>query len=256
MPMLRFWTLDGKFLREQYFNGRFAGYEDIQSYECHPALTGIAVEPNTCGLWATDGSQLYYVDRREPMPDRLDRTFMAEEPFYNLLASYDRTEDGVRYLTLTPLATPAAKLCHKWRLVLETPESETGKMYVGAPDGSLLNFSPYAGWQNSTPEPISFPVTEDGTYVFTLETADASGTITRDTAVYANLFFRPLASFDLTRLVPSIQGIAFDSRQRLWVWDGMQLTPLRIHYDAYTLDADSNQQFVYLTDDYDRVEIS
>lgn len=252
LPMDRFWTIDGRFLKEVYFAGRFVGYEDIQSYFCPTSLTGVAVEPNTAGIWATDGTKLYYMDRREPMPDNLHQTGLVEEPLYNLLVKYDRTEHHTRYVELTPLAASRASECHKHRYLLQFND----RMEVVAPDGALLDFSPYAGWRPGAPKPLKLPVIENGSYLFILETQDTLGHTTRDVVAYANLHFSPLATFDLSGMVPKIEAVLFDGLQRLWVWDGTQLVPLRIHYDAYLMDHSTRQPFVYLTDDYQQVELT
>lgn len=256
MPFERFWTLDGHLLQENYFGSRFAGYERIHSYACRTRLNSIAVEPNTCGLYAADGSRLYYMDRREPMPDRLDETGLTEEPFYNLMVVPDGVVNGVRYVQLQGLPAARASRCHKHRYVIEIPGSENGIMYVVAPDGALVDYTPAAGWRAGAPKPTSVPVTEDGTYLITLESADAESYVTREAVPYRNSFFQPIREFDLSNLVPEVRAVAFDSRQRLWVWDSDQMIPLKIHYDAYLLDRATNQQLVYLTDTYEKVELS
>src|SRR5271170_2830704 len=67
----RYWQLNDLLLLELYKRNRFAGYETFQTYHTSVKMVDIAVEPNTNGLFLTDGINLYYVDRRTPMPGSL-----------------------------------------------------------------------------------------------------------------------------------------------------------------------------------------
>ncbi len=103
--------------------------------------------------------------------------------------------------------------------------------------------------------PLVFPLTYGtGTYIFMLECKDQNGAITRDDIPYANLAFSPRAALDISSLVPSIAGLAFDYLSQLWIWTGYNLVPIALRHNAYVWDAGSRS--VYLTDPFDQVRVT
>src|SRR5436190_11326516 len=72
-PFLRFWLPEGLLLKEVYQRNHFSGLDYIQSYLLPEAANGMAVEPDTYGLLVSVGTLLYYADRREPLPDGLEK---------------------------------------------------------------------------------------------------------------------------------------------------------------------------------------
>ncbi len=247
----RYWTIDDLLVKEVFFVSRYGGYETFQCYAPPRPVSGLAVEPNTRGMLLWDSTTLYYADRREPMPDKLDRTVLIKEPLYGIAVSLDPFRSGeVRFVNIAPFAFDGSAQMTQYRYLVETPDGDTK---ILTPEGRVLELSGAVGWRRGAPKGLSFPLIATGTYLFTLECIGAQGEITRDVFPFANADVAPLATLDLTGLIPEVQGVGFDSRQRLWAWTGSFLVPLKFRYDGYVWDADSRT--VYLTDAYSKVEV-
>jgi hypothetical protein len=250
----RHWAIDGRLLKEVVQINPYSGFETVQSYRTETQLVSFATVPNTQLLLAATETGLHVADRREPMPEKLERTGITEEPYYNLLVWPDPTATGnTRRVIVQPLENALSRNAHKWRILVEIPGSENDTMYVVTPDGALVPPSAGAGWRTYSPEAVTLPLVEEGTYLFTLESADSSGHVTRDYAAHRNQYFRPLKSFDLSADVAEIRGVFFDSRQRPWIWTGYECVPLVFHYDAYVIDPSSRS--VYVTEPFVSVQI-
>jgi hypothetical protein len=239
----RYWTYSEGLLREQFLVSNYQGFGDIQSYAAAP-ISAIAVEPNTYGIFVAQGSTLIYADRREPLPSNLNATALTTEPYYGIDLSLSSTDpNGLRYMLMRPVPYGQADQVNQYRYLVQTPQGTT---YVLTPDGTLATYQSAAGWRRGAPIPLTIPLAQTGTYVITLQCAGPGNVILSDAAPYGNFAFTPKAQFDLSSIVPAIQGLAFDERGRLWVWSGEFALPLRLHYDAYLLDAST--QALYLTD--------
>lgn len=248
----RFWTTNGLLLQENYVRNRFAGMEYAFSYLMDTPPSSVAVEPNTNGMFVTSGTTLYYADRREPLPDALPVTGISAEPLYSLDGGYAVDYPGnLRYLYIYTHAGSRAHQLTQFRYLLTDPLSTT---YVLDPGGFLIQYKSSAGWRGGlVPPPVHIPLNLNGTYLITLEMMDQSNTITRDYMPYLNASFNPLATLDLSTVVPTVQGIAFDSHQRLWVWTGSVAVPLLIHYEAYVFDPTTRT--IYLTDPHNQIKV-
>lgn len=239
----RYWTYEDGLLKEEYLASNYQGYRYIQSYASSP-VSAIAVEPNTYGMFIGQGTNLIYVDRREPLPTSLSSTALTAEPYYGLDVSIDETRSGaLRYVLLRPVAYGNSSQVSQYRYILKTPQGST---YVLTPDGVLATFSATAGWRRGVPVSLTIPLAQIGTYVITLQCAGPNNTVLADAVPYPNFALAPKAQFDLSSIVPQILGLSFDERGRLWVWSGEFAIPLTFSYDAYLLDAPS--QSIYLTD--------
>ena len=246
-----YWQIDGPLLKDTYTRSRFSGYQVSETYLCDKPLNTLAIEPNTAGLWAASGTTLFYADRRQVQPLRLDQTALINEPYYGLDVRYDETLPGpVRYVKLAPTAYAGAASAAQYRYRIETPDNTT---WLLNSLGALTPFNAYAGWRPSPPPEISIALGAAGTYLFTLETGDQSGTVTTDTCPYRHSAFAPLAQFDLSSLAPAIQGIGFDALNGMWIWTGSFLVPVLLHYDSFSFDPATRA--LYLTDQYDEVQI-
>lgn len=248
----RYWETGTGFLTEEYLASNYNGWQFVQSYAANPTLSAVAIEPNTWGAFAASGTTLYYFDRREPLPDHLSASALTEEPLYGLDVSIDETQlTLIKFAVLTPVAYAGATNATSYRYLVQTPD---GNLYALTPNGFLAEYSQTAGWRNGTPPALSIPLAEQGTYVFSIQTIDSTdGSVVQDSTPWLNPAFTPLASFDLSSLVSRIQGLSFDDRDRLWVWDGATATPLKLSYDDYVIDQDT--QAIYLTDSVDGLTI-
>ena len=248
----RIWSTDGTRVTEQYFAGNLAGYEYIQSYQNPPYLTDLAVEPATWGLYLAGGTTLYYMDRREPMPGLLAAAGLRREPAYNLLVKPEPVppSNTSSYVTLEPSPAGNAGQTVAYRYLMTDP---AGTPWALTPDGMISQMSSSAGWRNSlaegAPRAITVPLLQTGTYQFSLQAQLMDGTIVSDTVPYANLAFHPLASLDLSGVVPSLEGIAFDCFGQMWAWSNGYAVPLLPQYDGYIMGADR----AYLTCPYTQV---
>src|SRR3954447_9925413 len=251
-PLQRHWSLKNGRLFEEAFINRISGYENIQSYYCTPPMNAFALEPNTTGIFTVSGNAIYYSDRLEMMPERLTETQIYREPLYNILVNYDEAAgNDIHKVMLEPVQNASSSLSVRFRWIMETP---SGAKYCVGPDGSLIKFFQHSGWRQGQPKLLSIPLAERGTYRFVIETADIDGEIFEDVAVYANLTFNPMFRVDISDLLPAAKQLVFDYNQRLWVWTGEAMVPLRLIYHNFVFDQDTRS--VYLTQPYDHVEIS
>ena len=240
----RYWQQTGDFLTEQYLESDYNGWRFAQSYATPGALSALAVEPNTPGMFAASGTTLYYFDRREPLPTNLSASALTQEPYYGLDISVDETQlTPVRFVVLAPLPYANAAQVTKWRYLIQTPD---GNNYALTPNGFFAELTSVAGWRTGIPPTLTIPLAMTGTYVFSLQAVGSDGSIVQDSTPWPNLPFSPKASFDLSGLISNIQGLSFDDRNRLWAWDGTRAIALEMHYDGYIIDQDS--QSIYLTD--------
>src|ERR1039458_3883303 len=90
-------------LQEQYLASNHSGFRYIQSYSSAP-VNGIAVEPNTYGLWVAQGTTLLYIDRREPLPTTLTAPRLPAAPYYGVKVSIAEMQTGpLRAVVLEPV---------------------------------------------------------------------------------------------------------------------------------------------------------
>jgi hypothetical protein len=242
----RYWQLQDLVLAEQYKRNRLSGNETHQVYHLPTQMVDIAVEPNTNGLFLTDGTSLFYMDRRTPMPDNLFETGLTQEPIFGLNVWYDYNKPGdTQYAFISPVPRAKASTTTQYRYVVEDPN---GNVFVLLPTGILQTYTGSTGWTQGSPKSVSFPLTEIGTYVISLEILGAFNAKTVDVFPYSNLAINSLATINLANLVPAIQGIAFDAYDRLWIWTGDFAVPIKLSYDAYLWDPSTRT--IYTTDKY------
>jgi hypothetical protein len=239
----RYWTYADGLLQEQYLASTFQGFQYIQSYACAP-ISAIAIEPNTYGMFLAQGTTLLYVDRREPLPSNLNAPALTTEPYYGVSIEIDQDQPGpLRYIVISPVPYAQAASASQYRYLIQTPQGIT---YALTPDGVYATYTQSAGWRRGAPVTLTIPLAQTGTYVITLQCLGPGNSMLQDSMPYPNLALSPLGSYDLSSIVSNIQGLSFDERGRLWVWDGENITALAIHYGAYLLD--SPTQAIYLTD--------
>jgi hypothetical protein len=248
----RYWQLNDLLLFELYQRNRFSGPETYQTYTLPTQMVDIAVEPNTGGLFLTDGSHLYYMDRRTPMPDNLVETGLTQEPGFGLNVHYDYTHPGdTKYAYVEPIAYAGAAAITQYRYVVE---DSTGAFYILLLNGDFQEYSGTNGWQNGSPKAVSFPLTVAGTYLITLEQLGSFNAKTVDVFPFPNFAAHIQGTIDTSSVVPSIQGLAFDAYDRLWLWTGQFAIPIKISYDAYIWDPSTRT--IYATDKYTQLVIS
>jgi hypothetical protein len=248
----RYWQIVPGQLREVYEAGPLVGLNYVQSYSTPEVISAIVVEPNTYGLLAVSGRSLYYVDRREPLPGKLNMTAITSDPVYSINVTFDPTREGsTRYACIQALEHAHDSVIRAWRYVLQTP---SGLVFAILPSGTFVTYSGGAGWSTGVPAEVSVPLTETGTYVFSVECVDVNNIVSADHFPYANLPLNTVKQLDISGIVPAVAGIAYDSRGRLWIWTGDFAVPVSFCYDAYVLDSSSMNLF--LTDAFDGVRIS
>ena len=246
----RYWTLssDENLLKEMFLLSNLSGLEVAHTYALPFPLSALAVEPHTWGLLTGGGTTLLYTDRREPLPARLDVTGLTREPLYGLDCQYNFTLPGAaRYLHIRPVPYGRASKMALWRYLVEDP---TGTLTVLLPDGSVVAYSGRAGWQRGQPTAVNLPLVHLGTYVITMECLDSQDQMSSDCFPYPNLVVTGTVC-DISRLVSTIKGLAFDSRERLWVWTGDYAVPVRPRYDCYVLDVPT--RMLYVTSAFDAI---
>jgi hypothetical protein len=243
----RYWQIANNLLQEMYMEDNLGGLAYAQSYGLQAPLTDVAVEPYTWGAVAVGGTKVYYFDRRQPVPSNLAAAALKQEPLYGLECVYDQTKP-VRSVAVIPVAYGGASLMQRWRYVVQQPDNQ---LFALLPNGAYAPYSGGAGWQIGTPTAVSMPLVQTGTYVISIECLDQNGALTYDSFPYPNLAFSPTV-FDLSALVPDLQGVAYDSLQQLWLWTGTYLVPVVPRYDSYVIDTDTRS--LYLTDAFDQIQ--
>ncbi len=245
----RFWSVYPGGLQESYLPNRFAGFQTINRYQFASGITCAAIEPNTYGLFSAVGSSLYYFDRREPVPDNLN-TGLMEEPIYTLQVRED-FEAPVHTVALTPAPTSRAAEMSSFRYTVVMPD---GERYAISADGQFVPYTSIAGFRKTAPQEIRIPLTQSGSYLFTMECRDQNGNSIEDRAAYRQLSAAPRVTIDLSPISSTLCGMYFDYRHSLWMWNGSHLIPVQLDYDGYVYEED--QRSVYLTGPYDQVRLS
>ena len=271
----RYWQLDldpqdlgEPRLNEVYYENNELGFPTandpappplVTSYRMEPPLSAIAVEPNTWGLIAVRESRtgsvaLDYLDRRELMPDKLVRAALTAEPHYGLNVKFDELTRVARQVILTATPYSLSDRAGTWRYVVEVPGAADKMLYLQDKLGvwALAEFNPGTWCAGAPPVELPFMLSfGPGTYVFTLETRTVLGVVLHDSYPYADLVVTPLVSLDLD--LAHVRGVAFDARQRMWIWDGNFLHPMKFVYDGCIFDPTSRS--LYLTRSYDEVTV-
>lgn len=249
----RYVSVASKQLTFSYFSGNFGGMEYVESYSFPDTLVGCAPEPFTWGMYVCSGNKLYYVDRRSPVPDNLKETGLSQEPVYGISVRYnpERSIGSTHYVSITPVPYGYSAQGAQHRYVVEAPD---GNPYVLTPDGALTVYSPGAGWRLGIPTAVQVPLFQTGSYMFSIECRDGSGNLTRDLFPYYRGSMSSVTTFDVSGLVSTIKGIAFDHLSRLWAWDGNFAVPLKPYYNGYVIDRDTNT--VYATDSFTQIRLT
>lgn len=274
----RYWKIDSDslLLKEMYQAGLFTGMEIVNSYSLPTSIidyiqsedsqlieleddldvliqeqdvltsqpVGIAVEPNTYGMYLACANEIYYVDRREYQAS-LSNTGLTAEPLFGLQVNYDTTKTGpTRYVTIssTPYASSASISQYRYTV------NDTNSIL---PDGSLGPIN--AGWRTGIPATVTFPLVNSGDYQFQLQMQDMNGNTTFDIVPFRNGALNPLATVDMS-MIDNIEGIAYDSYGQLWIWNGYFAFPLDIHYDGYIYDPTNTT--IYVTEPFDSLQIT
>lgn len=249
----RYWQVANgeNLLYEMYGAGEIVGLQACNSYSFTDQISDIAVEPFTNGMYMANDTTIIYVDRREYQAD-LSTTGLMQEPLFGLQVEYDFSRPGpTRYVTLsgTPYANSANISQYRYTV---TPNDSLNALYSILPNGALGPAN--AGWRTGDPQTVSFALLSSTDYEFKLEMQDINGITTYDVLPFHNAAITPLQTIDLSSVIDTIVGIAFDSYGQLWVWNGSFAIPLLIHYAAYIFDDDSGVLFA--TDPFDSVTIS
>ena len=233
---------------------RFSGIQTYQSYYSPATLRSLAVEPNTNGMLIATPASIIYCDRREPSPKDLYRSALTEEPLYSLLLEYDQTIPGdLRHIKIRPLPLARADQMVQYRFWAVDPD---GTHWLITSKGEFAKYQSNGGWFRGDPPKnlsVILPNSQCGTWLFVMECSDHTGHRNVDIYPYLHGAVNPLIELDVTSLVPDLQAVVFDSRERLWLWDGAKLIPAKFRYDAYIYEPDARS--VFLTDTYDEVHL-
>jgi hypothetical protein len=249
----RYWQIvNNESLLYEVYNARgLTGLEPVNSYAISNVLVDVAVEPFTNGMFLASDSVLYYADRREFYAD-LATTGISAEPLYGLQVQYDFDKPGpTRYVTIsgTPYANSDNIFQYRYTVL---PVDSLNVRFSILPDGSIGPSD--SGWRGGAPQTVSFALTDNIDYEFRLEMQDINGATTYDIRPFKNAALTPMSSIDLSVMVDSIQGLAFDSYGQLWIWNGSFALPVLLHYDAYLFDPESKTLFA--TEPFDSIIVT
>jgi hypothetical protein len=248
----RYWSvnLQENLLKEQYLLDNLSGLVYYQSYNLSQSVSCLALEPNTWGGLLGGGTNLYYFDKREPMPN-LAGTGLKTEPCYGLDVYYDITRPGnARNAVIRPVPYKNANTVSKYRIVIQNPDNS---QIVLLQDGSYLPLNSGVGWFVGQPKTTNLLLNQIGLYTITLQCIDSTGTITFDIFPYENFDVSTIikGTYDLSSLVVKIVGIAYDFLGQLWVYDGVWAVPIAPYYNGYVLDPLG--RMIYMTDSWDQI---
>jgi hypothetical protein len=253
----RYWVVDRErsLLKEMYMMDNFSTLEYIQSYAIPYNFSSFAPEPNTWGGVGSFGTNLIYVDRREPLPSNLNSTAITSSPMYGLDVYYDILESrGLnRSVVLIPKPYGNSENMLRWRYIRKDP---AGNVLIINPEGTTVSYTGNAGWQEGNlPNTLRNELSLMGTYVFTLECFGSDGTISEASFPYPNLQLPLERVFNLSNITANIiRAVFFDHSKQLWVWDGLNIIPIRPIYNYYLLDIDNKT--LYFTNQYTEVVYS
>jgi hypothetical protein len=251
----RYWQVDPteNLLKEVYYLDSLSGLVYQQSYNQSTPVSCVAVEPNTWGGVMGGGTTLQYFDVREPMPD-LSGTGLTIAPNYGLDIFYDVSIAGSsRNVIIRPIPYNLTTTIIQYRIILDQPD---GSLIVVLSDGSYVNYSGNAGWQSGSPQTLTIPLTQTGTYKITLQCLDTNNKITSDVYPYNNFDITSIVkgNYDLSGLIVDIVGVAYDFLGCLWVYDGVWAIPLVPYYYGYILDPIG--RVIYMTDKWESISYS
>ena len=142
----RYWTASGNLAKEVYYAPNQGSFETVQIYS--QPCQGLAIEPSTFGMLYFAGRTVYYTDRREPMPAKLSRAVLTEEPLYGLDLARDTEREDRPVASIRTVAYAGAGQVIQSRFLVEFPD---GTVNVLTPEGALLPMSGSAGWRRGAP---------------------------------------------------------------------------------------------------------
>ena len=253
----RYWQIGENELKEVYYHGPADGFSSglplVTSRQIDFRLLDLAIEPHTRGMFAIRDGALYYLDRREPMPNTtaLRTAGLTAEPRWGLNVTADIYSEPARRALLQPEAYANAGEAVGYRFLMQAPD---GGSYLINSTGEPVVYKPSDWINGQPPAELSVVLPEPGSYVFTLETRGGLDySVSRDACPWVDLEFAPAATFSLGDLSGAL-GLAFDPAERLWIWDGAYLHRMLLKYDGFAFDPAGRA--LYLTQKYDEVILS
>lgn len=246
----RYWAVDNVngFLNEAFEATPLTGLEVVHSYKLPEIIADVAIEPFTDGMYVASSTKLYYIDRREYTAD-LSNTGLPVEPIYGIRVVRAVTNNNaVVSVEISAIPNANAASIKQYRYIVNANEVVSSIL----PSGALG--SKDTGWTAGAPKTVSFSLIAQGQYQFTLQCQDVNGVITSDIYPFLNPNLPSLAILDMSALVDTIKGIAFDSYGQLWLWNGSFAFTVIIHNDGYVIDSNNDKLFV--TESYDSLQVA
>ena len=218
----------------------------------------IALQPYSERVWVTTGDALYLYDLSEDMVEGVDELTDVTPGAHIQLET-----EAVRVLPGEPIefvpwhARPLKEIL-KYRLWYQRPDGQkfglldgtsvsfSSDFWVTIPDGTALT--------RTVENYVAIPTTQRGEYLVVFEAEFLDGETQNVRKIFTTRYKMPLAHFDLSSLVPgTIDGIDFDSDQKLWVKSGNDYYQIEPHTDIMLVDY--TNKVIYFKEDYEEVGI-
>lgn len=218
----------------------------------------LAVQPFTTRAWIVDGNnQLYVYDLAETMADDIssirDRTAGAHVKL-EFEAKHVVLNETIKFYPYFERPLSEVK---RYRVWYQTPSGTQYGLSSQLPVAFTSNF-----WVTGSDtierrlEPITnLAASERGDWIFAVETEFDRGETHTHKAIVTVDHKQALAQYDLSGIVATaIDGIDFDSDQRLWVKSGTSYYRLNLHWDRMLIDF--YDKVIYFRENYTAVDVT
>lgn len=218
----------------------------------------LAVQPFSTWAWVVDANnQLYCYDLAETIADRIDligdRTSGSHVKL-DFEAKHVVMGETIKFY---PYYERPLVEVDKYRLWYETPSGDQYGLLSGTPVSISSNF-----WTRGSEiidrrlEGVtSVTATERGDWLFVVEVVYNDGVEHTYKALVTVDYKTPVTQIDLSSMIAStIDGIDFDSDQRIWVRSGSTYYRLNLHADKMLIDY--TNKVIYFREDYREVDVT
>lgn len=219
----------------------------------------MAIQPYTDRVWvATEDRKLYVYDLLDNtvsgVEDLRDSTHGA-----HVQLDYDTTslllgED----IEFVPWHARPLKEIQSYQVWYQRPDGQKFGLLNGVSVDYTSDFTVVvaAGTEISrtVEDYISIPTSQRGEYLVVIETTFVDGEVQEFRRIFSVKYKTPLAVLDISPIISTtIDGVDFDSDQKLWVRSGTIYYKIGLHTDVMLIDYDN--KIIYFKEDYSEVTI-
>jgi hypothetical protein len=220
----------------------------------------MAIQPFTDHAWvATSDNKLYLYDLNDTMPENMD-DIVESAPGSNIQIEFDFAHVVLgESIEFTPWHARPVKELLKYRIWYKQPSGEKFGLLNGSPVSFSTDFwttvSTNTKISRTVEKSISIPTTQRGDYLIVFEAIFVDGEEQQYRRIFSSKYKTPLVVLDLSTIVPtSIDGIDFDSDQKLWVKSGNDYYQINLHTDIMLIDYANKT--IYFKEEYEEIGIN